>query len=180
MKKIVIITGANGFLGNNIVRLIDKNEYIVRAIYHHNMDNIKDLDCEKYQANILDINSLNDVFKCDIDDKLYVIHAAASITTETKFNQEVYDTNVNGTKNIVEKCIETHARLIYISSTHAIYNMPNPIHEIKDFDENKLNDIYAKTKAIATKYVLSSIENSNLDAIILHPSSIIGPYDYSN
>ena len=39
---------------------------------------------------------------------------------KTKYNPLVYNVNVNGTKNIVDKVIETKAKLIYISSVHAI------------------------------------------------------------
>ena len=65
-------------------------------------------------------------------------------------NQSVYDTNVTGTKNVVEKCLKYQARLIYVSSVHTIYEKFRPIKEIYDFDQNKLTDFYAKTKTIAT------------------------------
>ena len=180
MKKIIIITGANGFLGNNLIRLIDKNLYEIRAIYHSNCDNINDLDCIKYQADILDLKSLDEVFKVPSNSKVYVIHTAANIYIGSKYNQKVYDTNVNGTKNIVKKCLEINAKLIYINSVHSIYKMPNPVREITNFDQNKLNDLYAKTKAIAAKYVLDKVKDKGLDAVILQPSSIIGPNNYSN
>lgn len=180
MKKIIIVTGANGFLGNNLIRSIDKNEYEVRAIYHNDSSNIDELDCLKYHADILDINSLDEVFTVPKTAKVYVIHAAANIYIGAKYNQSVYDTNVNGTKNIVKKCLEINARLIYINSVHSIYKMPNPVREIAAFDQNKVSDLYAKTKAIAAKYVLDKVKEKNLDAVILQPSSILGPYNYSN
>lgn len=180
MKSICIVTGANGFLGNNLIRLLSKDVFEVRAIYHKNSNVIDELDCEKYQADILKPETLDKVFEHKEGQKIIVIHAASKIYLGTKYDQSVYDTNVTGTKNVVEKCLRYNARLIYVSSVHTIYEKFRPIKEIYDFDQNKLNDFYAKTKAIATKYVLDMVKEKNLDAIIIQPSSILGPNNHSN
>jgi len=180
MKKVCIITGANGFLGNNIIRLLSKEIYEIRAIYHNDNKVINNLDCKKYKADILKIDTLKEVFDVKEGQKIIVIHCASKIYLGTKYDQSVYDTNVIGTKNIVDKCIEKRARLIYVSSVHTIYEKFRPIKEIYDFDQNKLTDFYAKTKTIATKYVLDMVKEKELDAVIIQPSSIIGPNNYSN
>ncbi|HNV35094.1 MAG TPA: NAD-dependent epimerase/dehydratase family protein, partial [Bacillota bacterium] len=52
-----------------------------------------------------------------------------------------------------------------------------PILETKDFDASKVSGGYAKSKAEATKYVLGLTEKG-LDAVVVHPTGVIGPYEY--
>ena len=179
MKSVCIVTGANGFLGNNLIRLLSKDLYEIRAVYHKSSKVIDELDCKKYKADILKPETLNEVFEVKDGQKIIVIHCASRIYLGTKYNQDVYDTNVIGTKNIVDKCLEHNARLIYISTVHTIYEKFRPIKEIYDFDQNKLTDFYAKTKTIATKYVLDMVKDKELDAVVIQPSSILGPNNYS-
>lgn len=185
MKKIYIITGANGFLGNNIIRKLEQNsENEIRALVLPN-DSIKALDnlnCKIYYGDITQKESLSSVFE-NIDGKeVYVIHCAGVVYIKSKYNPIVYDVNVNGTKNIVDKVLEIDAKLIYVSSVHSITEKPNneTITEITNFDSEKVVGLYAKTKAEAAKYVIYAIKNKNLNACIIHPSGIIGPNDYGN
>ena len=179
MKKVLIITGANGFLGNNIIRLVDKDKYEVRALYHSNSKVLDSLDCIKIEGNILDINSLDKLFYDLNNREVIVIHAAAKIYIGNKYDKSTYDINVNGTKNIVSKCLEYKARLIYINSVHSILVNSNLLSEIDDYNPDLLDDLYAKTKAIGASYVLSMVKEKNLDAVIIQPSSMIGPNNYS-
>ena len=184
-EKIYIITGANGFLGNNIIRKLEQNsENEIRALVLPN-DSIKALDnlnCKIYYGDITKKESLSSVFE-NIDGKeVYVIHCAGVVYIKPKYNPIVYDVNVNGTKNIVDKVLEIDAKLIYVSSVHSITEKPNneTITEITNFDSEKVVGLYAKTKAEAAKYVIYAIKNKNLNACIIHPSGIIGPNDYGN
>lgn len=186
MKKVFIITGANGFLGNNIVRkLVEDKDNEVRALVLPN-DKINALDglnCKIYEGDVTKKNSLHDVFEVEEKDvELYVIHCAAIVYIKSKYNPNMYEVNVNGTKNIIEKVLEKNAKLVYVSSVHAITENPNHevITEIKDFDPNKVEGQYAKTKAEMAKYVLEMVKNKNLNACIVHPSGIIGPNDFGN
>lgn len=111
-----------------------------------------------------------------------MIHCAAIVYIKSKYNQKVYDVNVNGTKNIIDKVLEKNAKLVYVNSVHALPEKSNNelITEIQNFDEGKVVGEYAKSKAIAAKHVLEMVQNSGLDACIIHPSGIIGPNDFSN
>ena len=94
----------------------------------------------------------------------------------------VYDVNVNGTKNIVDKVLEYNAKLIYVSSVHAIPEKSDGdlISEVSIFNPDDVVGLYAKTKAEAARYVMDSVKNKGLNACIVHPSGILGPYDFSN
>ena len=185
MKKIYIVTGANGFLGNNIIRKLeqdDNNEIRAFVLNGESIKSLEKLKCKIYYGDVTKKETLLPLFE-NIDDKeVFVIHCAAVVYIKTKYNPLVYNVNVNGTKNIVDKVLETKAKLIYISSVHAIPEKENNdlIEEITDFNPDEVHGLYAKTKAEAAKYVMNAVKNKNLNACIIHPSGIIGPYDYGN
>lgn len=185
MKNIFIVTGANGFLGNNIIRkLLKENVCEVRALVlpEDKVNSLEGLDCKIYKGDVTKKETLKEIFEVEDNVKLYVIHCAAIVYIKSKYNQKVYDVNVNGTKNIIDKVLEKNAKLVYVNSVHALPEKPNNelITEIQNFDEDKVVGEYAKSKAIAAKYVLEMVQNSGLDACIIHPSGIIGPNDFSN
>lgn len=185
MKKIYIITGANGFLGNNIIRKLEQDkENEIRALLLPNdsIKSLEDLNCKIYYGDVTKKDSLSSIFE-NVDDKeVYIIHCAAVVYIKSKYNPIVYNVNVNGTKNIVDKALEIKAKLIYISSVHAIPEKQNNelITEISNFDSKKVLGLYAKTKSEAASYVMEAIKNKKLNACIIHPSGIIGPNDYGN
>lgn len=186
MKKIFIITGANGFLGNNIVRkLVEDQNNEVRALVlpEDKINSLDGLNCKIYKGDVTKKESLNSIFEIEESNvELYVIHCAAIVYIKSKYNPKVYEVNVNGTKNVIDKVLEKKAKLVYVSSVHAITEKPNNeiITEIKDFNHNKVEGQYAKTKAEIAKYVLDMVENRGLNACIVHPSGIIGPNDFGN
>ena len=185
MKKIYIITGANGFLGNNIIRRLNHdNDTEIRAfvLKGDSIKSLENLNCKIYYGDVTKKDTLSSVFENTDDKEVFVIHCAAIVYIKSKYNGFVYDVNVNGTKNIVDKVLESKAKLIYVSSVHAIPEKPNKglIKEITDFDPNNVKGLYAKTKSEAAKYVIKLVKNKNLNACIIHPSGIIGPNDYGN
>ena len=187
MKKIFIVTGANGFLGNNVIRTIlnkfDKKDIEIRALTHSGStkDNaLKDLDCKIFQGDVAKIESLEEIFKLPNDSDVYVIHCAAIVSIKAKKDPKIYDVNVNGTKNIIKKVLEANAKLIYVSSVHAITESPDnkEIKEIDVFEPDVVKGAYAQTKAEAANFLLDAVKKDGLNACIVHPSGMIGPYDY--
>lgn len=186
MKKVFIVTGANGFLGNNIVRklvLDSDNEVRALVLPDDKVNSLEGLNCKIYKGDVTKKSTLQDIFDVEESNvELYVIHCAAIVYIKSKYNPKVYDVNVNGTKNVIDKVLEKKAKLVYVSSVHALTEKPNKetITEIKEFDPNKVEGQYAKTKAETAKYVLEMVENKGLNACIVHPSGIIGPNDFGS
>lgn len=185
MQRVYIVTGSNGFLGNNVIRKLIKNkENEVRALVLPNdkVDSLEGIDCKRYVGDVTKKESLSDIFDVPKDTELYVIHCAAVVYIKSKYNKLVHDVNVNGTKNIVEKVLEHNAKMVYVSSVHAITEKDKGeiITEIEDFDPSKVEGAYAKTKAETAKYVLEVVKKRKLNACIVHPSGIIGPNDYGS
>lgn len=174
----VLVTGATGHIGNVLVRALLKKGYDVTA-FVRNMETLESLDglnISLAYGDVRDINSLESAFK-DID---VVFHLAGIIDIGNGNKKQMYEVNVNGTKNVVDTCKKMHVKkLIYTSSVHAIPPKPKGeiIEETKSFSPDLVKGTYAKTKAEATKYVLES-NCKDLEAIITHPSGVIGPYEY--
>lgn len=185
MEKIYIITGAAGFLGNNIIRKLEHDNNIeIRALVlsGESVKSLENLNCKIFYGDVTKKETLSSIFENTKSKQVFVIHCAAIVYIKAKYNQLVYNVNVNGTKNIVDKVLEINAKLIYISTVHAIPEKPDnkKIYEITDFNPDKVHGLYAKTKAEAAKFVIDAVKNKNLNACIVHPSGIIGPNDYGN
>lgn len=178
---IYLITGAAGHLGSVIVKDLIKKKKQVRALVLPNEKHAPK-DVELYYGDICDKESIRECFENLNGKKMIVIHCAGIVSITSKFNQKVYDVNVNGTKNIVDLCKEYNVlKLIYVSSVHALPELKNNkvITEITKFNAEEVIGLYAKTKSEASAYVMEAVKQG-LNACIVHPSGIIGPYDYGN
>lgn len=183
MNKIYIITGANGFLGNNIIRKLEQeknSEIRAFVLKGESIKSLENLKCKIYYGDITKKETLASVFENTDGKEVFVIHCAGIVYIKSKYNPLVYNVNVNGTKNIIDKVLNINAKLVYISSVHAIPECNGVITETVDFDPNRVEGLYAKTKAEAAKYVMNAVKTKKLNACIIHPSGIIGPNDYGN
>ncbi len=179
MKELYLVTGAAGHLGSAVIRELKKMNKNVRGLVLQGEKNIPE-DIDIFYGDVTKKDSLEDFFE-NSGAELIVIHCAGIVSITSNYSQLMYDVNVNGTKNIVELCIEKNVKkLVYVSSVHAIPEKPKGeiIFETKNFDPDKVVGNYAKTKAEATKYVLDSSRRLNVS--IVHPSGICGPYDFGN
>ena len=181
MKKLFIITGANGHLGGTIVRMLSRKQIQVRGLV---IGEKKEQDTENihyYNGDVRDIDSLRPLFLGCENMETVVIHTAGIIDISNHVSPELYNVNVNGTKNILQLCREYQVkRLVYVSSVHAISEQKRGkvTGEIGEFSPDAVIGGYAKTKAEATRAVLKAAEEG-LDAVVVQPSGILGPYDRS-
>ncbi len=184
MKKVCIVTGANGFLGNNIVRkLTEDGEHEVRALVLPGEDArpLEGLNCTIYRGNVTKTDTLEDIFKVD-GAETWVVHCAAIVSIKSQYDPLMQEVNVNGTKNVIEKVLEIGAKLVYVSSVHAIPEKPRgeTMSETAHFDPERVEGQYGKTKAEVANYVLETVAERGLNACIVHPSGLIGPYDFGS
>ncbi len=180
-KKIYVLTGAAGHVGQNLINELLKEDCEIRGLLlpsdktslpeHPNL--------KIYYGNVLDKESLLPLFETKDNEELYVIHAAGMVSIRSTFSKKMYRVNVEGTKNIIDLSMQFFVKkMVYISSVHAIYELPNheTITETTCFDPKKIHGPYAKTKAMATDLVLQAVKNG-LNACVVHPSGIVGPFD---
>ena len=106
-NKIYLVTGAAGFLGSNICRLLLAKGERVRALV------LNEDPAEKYipegieivHGDLLDNASLDRFFKTDENDEVYVIHCASIVWVKVEANPKVHAVNVEGTANIIDSTV---------------------------------------------------------------------------
>ncbi len=181
MKSIYIITGAIGHLGNTLVRMLKDRGETVRGLI---LPTESAEDCANVQyihGDVCDKDSMEPLFADTAGKDVYFIHTAGIVDISGDINDRLYKVNVLGTKNVAEICLEHHVkRLVYVSSVHAIPEKENMgvMQEVNHFSDDAVVGGYAKTKALASQLVLDAT-SKGLNAVIVHPSGILGPYDLS-
>ena len=172
----ISITGASGHIGNNLCRELIHRGHKVKVLVHKSDESIAGLDVEKVNGNILDKKGLSRL----IGGADYVFHTAAIISIGVNSKEKIFQTNIEGTWNVIEACLQHKTkRLIHFSSIHALKNG----HPDKLLDESGplAGDeafFYSQSKACAEKLLLDAC-NNGLNAVILNPSSVIGPFDFA-
>lgn len=181
MKSVYVVTGASGFLGSTVVRkLLERGcEVRVLRLPRDSAPSVEHANCKVYEGDVTEIEMLKDIFSKSPQDELIVIHCAAIVYIKNKPNPQVFRVNVDGTENIIRKCLETEAKLIYINSVHAIPEPDGdgPIVEVERFSQDAVVGLYAKSKAEAATMVLEAVRHRGLHAVVIHPSGLIGPGD---
>lgn len=173
-----IVTGATGHIGNVLVRKLLEKGYEVKALVlkKEEQNVLEGLGVEIVYGDVTNLESLNKAF----EGVQIVFHLAGIIEIGSGNKKRTYQVNVEGTQNVIQACKEQKVkRLVYTSSVHAIEELPNgqTISETTEFGKEKVKGVYAKTKAEATKEVLAA-GDENLEVIVVHPSGVIGPYEY--
>ena len=182
MRELYIVTGARGHLASTIIKYLREKSCDIRGLVLPSEDAEGDDRVTYYKGDVTDVASLEELFSGAEDKEVIVIHAAGIISIAEKVTPKLYNVNVEGTTNIIAKCIEHKVkRLVYVSSVHAIPEKEDnaTIEEVKAFSKNLVVGAYASTKAEATRRVVEAAEKE-LDTVVVHPSGIIGPYDGGN
>ena len=168
-----LVTGATGFVGSHLVEeLLDKG-YQVRCLVRKtsNLRWLSGLDLEYAYGNIAEKSSLKDAVK-DID---FIFHVAG--LTKAKNREEYFKANAEGTKNLVEVCLEENPQVqkfVYISSQAAV----GPGDDMKPLDETapcRPITHYGESKLEGERIVLQHA--SQLPVTIIRPPAVYGPRD---
>jgi dihydroflavonol-4-reductase len=176
LKNTVLVTGAAGHIGNNIVRELLARGRTVRMLEHVESGSLDGLSVEKRRGDILDRQSLDGA--CEGVEVVY--HCAAIVSIVPTHDPRVLRTNTFGTKNVVDACLAHGVtRLVHISSIHAL--APGESNGVTDEScaPNLGPDVtsYDRSKAEGEVAVRAGIDRG-LDAVIVNPTAVIGPHDY--
>jgi dihydroflavonol-4-reductase len=173
-----LVTGATGFLGSAVVRaLLDRGE-AVRVLVRSESDrrNIDDLDVEVTEGNLKDLQSLRRAVKgCRT---LY--HAAADYRLWAKDPDELYETNVTATRDLLMLASEAGAeRIVYTSSVATLGREPSgrPADERTPVTIDDMTGHYKRSKFLAEEDVRRLVREEKIPVVIVNPSTIIGPRD---
>lgn len=179
MRTMFIITGAAGHLGSTIIRELIKEDVTIRGLVLPGEERLCPDKVTYFEGDITEPETMEPFFSDTEGFEVYCIHTAGIISIADDVPPIMMKVNVEGTGNVVEMC-KKHGvkRLVYTSSVHAIPEGSDlsVIREISAFDPEAVVGGYAKTKAMATQLVMDGV-HQGLDAVVVHPSGILGPYD---
>lgn len=174
-KLTISVTGGSGHLGTCLIQMLLQENYSVNALYYQFKPTLQHANLKWIKGDILSSKSLDEL----LFNSSLLIHCASVISIGNKNEQTVYNSNVHGTKTIINSCLKHKVKMIYISSSAAVIETK----ENEVFNENRpyktKNDfLYAWTKALSEKNVLEAVKNKELEAFVIRPSAIVGPPDF--
>jgi dihydroflavonol-4-reductase len=179
----IFITGASGLLGTSLIETLfaahhGASDLQVRALYRKQIPAIPFADkIEWIEGDILDVVVLEEALRGVSE----VYHCAAIVSFDPKQKQRMHATNVEGTANVVNACIEAGIKkLLFVSSVAALGRIreDGPINETMNWSEETSNSEYGKTKYLAEMEVWRGI-GEGLDAVIVNPVIILGSGDWN-
>jgi dihydroflavonol-4-reductase len=172
-KKLALVTGANGHLGNNLVRLLIEKGIPVRASVRNikNKEPFAGLNCEVVQADITDKQSLINALQGI--DVFYAVGAVFKLWAKDP-KKEIYDINLQGTKNTIEAAAEAGVkRIVYVSSIAATDFSQLPIKENNGYNPDR-RDMYFNSKNDGEKLAFELAKKHNIELVAILPSAMIG------
>lgn len=174
----ILVTGADGMLGSNLVRELLQREYQVKAFLLPNSPakSLDGLNVEITYGNILDKDQIKSAAKnCDA-----IIHTAANTNIWPNRSEIVRKVNVEGTQNVVEAALENKVeKLIYVGTANSFGFGPKevPGNEKTNYQSHKYGLDYMDSKFEAQQLVLKAVQKRKLPGIIINPTFMWGPYD---
>ena len=172
----VLVTGAAGHLGGNLARVLLSRGHEVRALVHRDMRAIDGLDVEVVRGDVRDMSSLRAA--CQGIDQVY--HTAGYVSIQEDDWSLLQEINVLGVRNVVRACLGSDVtRLVHVSSIHALDTdlSQGCVDESCPLVSSAGRSQYRHSKAAGEREVLEGIAQG-LDAVIVRPTAILGPYDY--
>ncbi len=174
----VLVTGAGGFLGSAVVRRALASGHRVRAMVRGTspLVNLSGLDVEVVRADIRD----PDAVARAVAGTRFVFHVAADYRLWAREPEEIVRTNVVGTRTVMEAALRASVeRIVYTSSVATLALRPDgiPSDETMPLAEDNAIGAYKRSKVAAERIVSAMIADDGLPAVIVNPSTPIGPRD---
>jgi nucleoside-diphosphate-sugar epimerase len=172
----VVVTGASGHVGANLVRILLNRGERVRALVHNDQRALEGLEVEVVRGDICDPDRIRCAFRgADV-----VYHAAGQVSILLSEWEALEAVNVGGARNVVDACLHCGVRrLVHFSSIEA-FSDESPdalIDEASPRAKGSNAQPYARSKVEGEQVVREGIARG-LDAVIVNPTAIIGPHDY--
>jgi len=173
----IAITGATGYIGSQVLStLLSKfsGEITCRAIVRERSDYsfLENLPVEKAVADIHDPHALDDaIMGADV-----VFHCAGLISYTKSSRRSLYETNVTGTRNVVNACLNAHVSRLVITSSIAALGVPDdgsPAVESSPFKDWQHRNGYMEAKYLAELEGLRGVAEG-LEVVMLNPGVVIG------
>jgi dihydroflavonol-4-reductase len=175
---VVLVTGADGFLGSNLVRELLSRGHTVRAFLEpgRNTGTLDGLPVEEARGDLLREDDLVRAARgCAA-----LIHTAASTCTWPNRAPSLQRINVEGTASVIRAVRRAGvARLVHVSSASALGagSRENPGTETTPYGNAGFGIGYVDTKHRTQQLVLQAVRAEGLPAVVVAPTFMLGPYD---
>jgi dihydroflavonol-4-reductase len=172
-----LVTGAAGFLGSHVTRQLVASGEAVRVLLRASSSNraIADLPLEYITGDLRDKASLQRA----VNGAQSIFHVAADYRLWARKNREIYDSNVGGTKNLLEAAKQAGVKKFIYTSTVATIAVDRP--ELPTEATNaRLEEMvghYKRSKWQAEEEVRSAAR-AGFPAVIAMPTTPVGPWDW--
>ena len=170
------VTGGSGHVGGNLVRELLSRGYQVDCLVRSDTRALDNLDVNLVKGDMLNPKEITPLMA----DSDVVFHSAAFVAVEKIQEDLMYKINVEGSRSIATAAVESGVKkMVHFSSVHAFEQQPTsePLVEARPLVTDPKALPYDRTKAEAQKVVIDASEQG-LDVNVLHPTGIIGPYDF--
>ena len=171
----IVITGATGGLGRSLCEFLLKKDVEVVALGRNEYVGLEltKLGAQFFAGDICDLNYLSKAFSgADL-----IIHSAGLASPWGNWDL-FYQTNVLGTKAVLEVMNKLAINKLIYLSTPSVYFSGKPLNKVFEdsiIPEPQTN--YARSKIMADELVLTAVSEKKISAVLLRPRSIIGKYD---
>ena len=173
----ILLTGANGHLGANLLRRLLAEGASVRVLLRPQSDNstLDDLEVERVLGDLRDSDSLIAASK----DCAAIYHCAAQVSTVSRGEQDIFDCNVLGTRNLLRAALHNGVRRVVVSGSLSAtgHRWDRPTDETVPFDPFERHMPYAVSKAAVEHECLKAVADG-LDVVIAVSCAILGPNDF--
>lgn len=172
-----LVTGATGFIGHHVAKLLMEEGVPVRALARSGADSaaLKGLGAEVAIGDVRDYGSLTRALKgCR-----HVYHLAADYRLWVPDPEVMYAINVTGTRNVIDAALERGVeRIVYTSTVGTLAASPegSPSDERTPVSFGDMVGHYKRSKYLAEKEVFAFIERG-APVVVVHPSTPVGPMD---
>ncbi len=172
-----LVTGATGFVGANLVRELLADGEAVRALVRprSNWQNLAGLELELAEGDLRDPESLRQALR----GVRTLYHVAADYRLWAREPRELYASNVNGTRNILEAAREAGVERVVYTSTVGTLGIPRdggPGTETTPVSLDQMVGHYKRSKFLA-ELEAERFAREGLDVVIVNPSAPVGPWD---
>lgn len=179
VRGTAFVTGATGFVGLNLVEQLLALGWRVLAMHRAGSDvkYLQRMPAERVPGDVTDGDSIRRAMPQGVD---AVFHVAGDTNLWSRRNAAQDCVNIEGTRNVVEAALERRARRFLHTSSISAYGLQRGRLDERTEQRGKFSSVnYNRSKHLAEEAVRAGLARG-LDAVILNPGAILGPYDTRN